>query len=283
MHPQTLREYERLGLVRPTRTLGSMRVYSRGELERLRDIEHLVDEAGINLAGVQRLLEIVDVVRDMQTGRWPSAPRSSMRRLTQDLRRLSMLREVGAHGFKDYYATLGVSKTASDKEIKQAFRKLARKYHPDVNPGTRRPRRGSRRSTKPTRCSATRRSGASTTSSAPTGGPTRTSGRDAQGFPGASAVRRFQARRRTHEGRRLPDGVTRGDGRAFRRRRRRLFRLLHDVLRRRRRGKGKSDGGGARPHPHRRHLERPVQLTLEEAYHGTTRRLAEAGWPYPDD
>jgi DnaJ-class molecular chaperone len=37
--------------------------------------------------------------------------------------------------FKDYYATLGVSKTASDKEIKQAFRKLARKYHPDVNPG----------------------------------------------------------------------------------------------------------------------------------------------------
>src|SRR6187402_451795 len=37
--------------------------------------------------------------------------------------------------FKDYYATLGLTKTASDKEIKQAFRKLARKYHPDVNPG----------------------------------------------------------------------------------------------------------------------------------------------------
>jgi curved DNA-binding protein len=37
--------------------------------------------------------------------------------------------------FKDYYATLGVAKTASAKEIKQAFRKLARKYHPDVNPG----------------------------------------------------------------------------------------------------------------------------------------------------
>src|SRR5262245_48201382 len=37
--------------------------------------------------------------------------------------------------FKDYYATLGVGKTASDKDIKQAFRKLARKYHPDVNPG----------------------------------------------------------------------------------------------------------------------------------------------------
>jgi curved DNA-binding protein len=37
--------------------------------------------------------------------------------------------------FKDYYSTLGVTKTASDKEIKQAFRKLARKFHPDVNPG----------------------------------------------------------------------------------------------------------------------------------------------------
>ena len=62
MHPQTLRKYERLGLVQPSRTLGSMRLYSRLELERLRFIKHMVDEAGINLAGVQRLLSIVKVM-----------------------------------------------------------------------------------------------------------------------------------------------------------------------------------------------------------------------------
>ena len=66
MHPQTLRKYERLGLVRPLRTLGSMRVYSREELERLRVIKQLVDEEGINLAGVQRLLEIAEVVQRLR-------------------------------------------------------------------------------------------------------------------------------------------------------------------------------------------------------------------------
>ena len=137
MHPQTLRKYERLGLIQPTRTIGSMRVYSRDELERLRLIKHFVDEAGVNLAGVQRLLAIADVVRDMQSVTdGEQSPRSQLRRLSDDLR--SPDHPSGALSgmdFKDYYATLGLTKTATDKEIKQAFRKLARKYHPDVNPG----------------------------------------------------------------------------------------------------------------------------------------------------
>lgn len=62
MHPQTLRKYERLGLIQPTRTIGSMRLYSRGELERLRLIKRLVGDGGINLAGVQRLLSIAEVI-----------------------------------------------------------------------------------------------------------------------------------------------------------------------------------------------------------------------------
>ena len=66
MHPQTLRKYERLGLVRPTRTIGSMRVYTQEELERLRLIKHLVDEAGVNLAGVQRLIEIAEAVQRLR-------------------------------------------------------------------------------------------------------------------------------------------------------------------------------------------------------------------------
>lgn len=66
MHPQTLRKYERLGLVRPLRSLGSMRVYTREQLDRLRLIKELVDDAGINLAGVQRLLSIAEIAQRMR-------------------------------------------------------------------------------------------------------------------------------------------------------------------------------------------------------------------------
>src|ERR671915_1706252 len=66
MHPQTLRKYERLGLVTPTRTLGSMRVYTSDELDRLRLIKHLVEDAGVNLAGVQRLLSIAEAAQRLR-------------------------------------------------------------------------------------------------------------------------------------------------------------------------------------------------------------------------
>jgi MerR family transcriptional regulator/heat shock protein HspR len=91
MHPQTLRKYERLGLVQPTRTIGSMRVYSRDEIRRLRTIKHLVDELGINLAGVQRLLSVAEcvarirpLVEDRTLDRL-----EGRRRLSRELERLS--------------------------------------------------------------------------------------------------------------------------------------------------------------------------------------------------
>jgi MerR family transcriptional regulator, heat shock protein HspR len=93
MHPQTLRKYERLGLVQPTRTIGSMRVYSREELERLKLIKRLVDDAGINLAGVQRLLSIADVVQRLRPlmREETLSTRDTRRRLVQELDELSRM------------------------------------------------------------------------------------------------------------------------------------------------------------------------------------------------
>jgi len=94
MHPQTLRKYERLGLVQPSRTIGSMRLYSRDELERLRVIKRLVDDAGINLAGVQRLLSIAEVVQRMRPlMREESLSARDARRLANELE--GLLRMVG--------------------------------------------------------------------------------------------------------------------------------------------------------------------------------------------
>jgi MerR family transcriptional regulator/heat shock protein HspR len=93
MHPQTLRKYERLGLVQPSRTIGSMRLYSREELERLKLIKRLVDDAGINLAGVQRLLEIAEVVQRLRplTRDDSLSARDARRRLNQELDELSRM------------------------------------------------------------------------------------------------------------------------------------------------------------------------------------------------
>ena len=60
MHPQTLRIYESKGLVRPGRTKGGTRLYSDRDLERLRSIQRLTTELGLNLAGVQRVLALED-------------------------------------------------------------------------------------------------------------------------------------------------------------------------------------------------------------------------------
>jgi MerR family transcriptional regulator/heat shock protein HspR len=90
MHPQTLRKYERLGLVRPTRTIGSIRVYSHDELERLRLIKHLVDDGGINLAGVQRLLSIAEAVQRLRplVSQAPERP-DVRRRIALEIKRIS--------------------------------------------------------------------------------------------------------------------------------------------------------------------------------------------------
>lgn len=66
MHPQTLRFYETRGLVRPGRTPGGTRLYSELDLDRLRVIQRLTGELGLNLAGVEHVLRLEDELRRLQ-------------------------------------------------------------------------------------------------------------------------------------------------------------------------------------------------------------------------
>jgi MerR family transcriptional regulator, heat shock protein HspR len=77
MHPQTLRIYESKGLVRPGRTPGGTRLYSERDLERLKLIQRLTTELGLNLAGVARVLALEDELGKL---------RSRMERLEQQMR-----------------------------------------------------------------------------------------------------------------------------------------------------------------------------------------------------
>lgn len=99
MHPQTLRKYERLGLIQPARTLGSMRLYSRQEIERLRFIKHLVDQEGVNLAGVQRLLSVAEVMMRIRPLIRAGAleQHATRRRLMREMARMGEL--LGIDGF----------------------------------------------------------------------------------------------------------------------------------------------------------------------------------------
>jgi MerR family transcriptional regulator, heat shock protein HspR len=65
MHPQTLRQYEEKGLVRPTRTAGNTRLYSEADLERLRLIQRLTTQLGLNLAGVEAVLDLEEQLQRM--------------------------------------------------------------------------------------------------------------------------------------------------------------------------------------------------------------------------
>ena len=83
MHPQTLRIYEAKGLVNPQRTAGNTRLYSEDDLERLRLINRLTTELGLNLAGVEHVIRLEEQMRRMQR---------TMERLERELR--EQIREV---------------------------------------------------------------------------------------------------------------------------------------------------------------------------------------------
>ncbi len=66
MHPQTLRYYERAGLVNPTRSRGRIRLYSQRDIDRVRKIARLTDELGVNLAGVDVILRLIERLENIQ-------------------------------------------------------------------------------------------------------------------------------------------------------------------------------------------------------------------------
>jgi MerR family transcriptional regulator/heat shock protein HspR len=66
MHPQTLRYYERAGLLKPTRSTGKIRLYSQREIEHLQKIARLTNELGVNLAGVEIIIDLTERLEKMQ-------------------------------------------------------------------------------------------------------------------------------------------------------------------------------------------------------------------------
>ena len=66
IHPQTLRQYEREGLIKPSRTEGRMRLYSQRDIDRLKLILSLVRDLGVNLAGVEIILQLKEEIEELQ-------------------------------------------------------------------------------------------------------------------------------------------------------------------------------------------------------------------------
>ena len=80
VHAQTLRYYERAGIIEPSRSAGNRRLYSTEDIDRLRRIKTLIDDLGVNLAGVEVILRMVERVAYMET---------QMRRLESEIKRLT--------------------------------------------------------------------------------------------------------------------------------------------------------------------------------------------------
>ena len=96
MHPQTLRMYETKGLVRPQRTPGGTRLYSEADIERLRIVQRLTSELGLNLAGVELVLRLEDELRKahLQVERLQQQLRREVQKVHKQYRRdLVLVRE----------------------------------------------------------------------------------------------------------------------------------------------------------------------------------------------
>jgi MerR family transcriptional regulator/heat shock protein HspR len=83
LHPTTLRKYERVGFLEPSRTPGRTRLYSLADIRRLQQIKHLVEEREMNLAGVQMALDLTDLLNEIGDAIEQSQDMVSLRRRIQ--------------------------------------------------------------------------------------------------------------------------------------------------------------------------------------------------------
>jgi MerR family transcriptional regulator/heat shock protein HspR len=107
MHPQTLRQYDRMGLVQPGRAAGGGRRYSVRDVTLLREIQRLSQEDGVNLAGIKRIIDLERFVTDLQ---------QRVMELEADLaaahRRLAELEAMRAYPSRDLLPGRGAASTA---------------------------------------------------------------------------------------------------------------------------------------------------------------------------
>lgn len=104
LHPQTLRQYDRLGLVSPTRTVSGGRRYSLRDILRLREVQRLSQDEGVNLAGIKRIIDLENQVSDLE------------QRLAAALSELSSISaSLAAGGYRRTYLPARTGDTTPDR------------------------------------------------------------------------------------------------------------------------------------------------------------------------
>src|SRR6476646_4354529 len=96
LHPTTLRKYERVGFLEPSRTPGRTRLYSHEDIRRLQQIKHLVEEREMNLAGVQMALDLTELLSEISDAIDQTPDMVSLRRRVQ-APLLAAFATLGAH------------------------------------------------------------------------------------------------------------------------------------------------------------------------------------------
>jgi MerR family transcriptional regulator/heat shock protein HspR len=104
MHPQTLRQYDRLGLVQPGRAAGGGRRYSARDVQLLREIQRLSQEDGVNLAGVKRIIDLEQFVLELQ-----HRIAELETQLAEAHRRVAELESIATYGGRDLVPTRDTS------------------------------------------------------------------------------------------------------------------------------------------------------------------------------